>query len=81
VIGWPSCLVDDTGKGIETTNGENMLKLVELFAIDGFGCKFVAVCVGLKSGDDRNLRSYGRIRAIVGPDGLRVIRTRRVISK
>jgi hypothetical protein len=32
------------GKGIETTNGENVLKLVELFAIDGFGCKFVAVC-------------------------------------
>jgi hypothetical protein len=44
-MGSPSCLVDDTGKGIETTNGENVLKLVELFAIDGFGCKFVAVCV------------------------------------
>jgi hypothetical protein len=44
VIGWPSCLVDYTGGGIETTNGEKMLKLVELFAIDGFGCKFVAVC-------------------------------------
>jgi hypothetical protein len=36
--------VDDTGKGIETTKGESVLQLVELFAIDGFGCKFVAVC-------------------------------------
>jgi hypothetical protein len=28
----------------ETTNGENVQQLLELFAIDGFGCKFVAVC-------------------------------------
>jgi hypothetical protein len=44
VLCLPSCLVYYTGEGIETTNGEKVLKLVELLAIDGFGCKFVAVC-------------------------------------
>jgi hypothetical protein len=43
MIGWPRCLVYYTGEGIETTNGEKLLKLVEVFAIDGFGCKFVCV--------------------------------------
>jgi hypothetical protein len=33
------------GEGIETSNGEKVQKLVELFAIDGFGCKFLALCV------------------------------------
>jgi hypothetical protein len=43
-----------------------VLKLIELFAIDGFGCKFLAVCtVGLKSGDGHILRSYSQIRGLL----------------
>ena len=43
MICWPRCLVYYTGEGIETTNGEKVEKLVELFAIDGFECKFLGV--------------------------------------
>jgi hypothetical protein len=82
VICWPSCLVYYTGEGIQTTNGEKKLKLIELFAIDGFGCKFLAVCtVGLKSGDGHILRSYSQIRGLLGPYVWLMTRARGVKSE
>jgi hypothetical protein len=32
-------------RGLKIQRVKKMLKLVELFAIDGFRCKFLAVCV------------------------------------